>query len=99
MAAIVHVTSVVRFIIEQSKRQWIQEGKTVATGLVKVQYYLWLFVDWDQCPDPLFGRDNGPILPSVSSGIFHPAARLGWSYHHGSEAIQSTIELQSRRSL
>ena len=49
MAAIVHVTSVVRFIIEQSKRQWIQEGKTVATGLVKVKYsvlsvvdYLWL---------------------------------------------------------
>ena len=32
--------------------------------------------DWDQCPDPLFGRDIGPILPSVSSGIFHPAARL-----------------------
>ena len=59
MAAIVHVTSVVRFIIEQSKRQWIQEGKTVATGLVKVQYYLWLFVDWD----------NGPILLH-----FHPVS-------------------------
>ena len=69
MAAIVHVTSVVRFIIEQSKRQWIQEGKTVATGLVKVQYYLWLFVDWDQCPDPLFGRDHGPILLH-----FHPVS-------------------------
>ncbi len=70
-----HVTRVVRFIIEQSKRQWIQEGKTVAT-VVKVKYsvlsvvdYLWLFVDWDQCPDPLFGRDNGPILLH-----FHPVS-------------------------
>lgn len=77
-----HVTRVVRFIIEQSKRQWIQEGKTVAT-VVKVKYsvlsvvdYLWLFVDWDQCPDPLFGRDNGPILHPVSSGIFRSVARL-----------------------
>jgi len=22
-------------------------------------------VDWDQCPDPLYGRDNGPILPPL----------------------------------
>ena len=33
-------------------------------------------VDWDHCPDRLSGRDNGPILPAVLSGIFHPAARV-----------------------
>jgi len=32
-------------------------------------------VDWDHCPDHLFGRDNGPILQTVSPGIFHSAAR------------------------
>ncbi len=27
-------------------------------------------VDWDQCPDPLYGRDNGPILHPASSDSF-----------------------------
>ena len=36
-------------------------------------------VDWDQCPDPLFGRDKWSH-PTVTPGIFHPAARLTASH-------------------
>ena len=32
-------------------------------------------VDWDQCPDPLFGQDKWSP-PTVTPGILHPAGRL-----------------------
>ncbi len=33
-------------------------------------------VEWNQCPDPLLGRDRWSHPTLLSSGIFHPAARL-----------------------
>jgi len=33
-------------------------------------------VDWDQCPDPLLGRDKWSHPTLLSSGVFHLAARL-----------------------
>ena len=50
-------------------------------------------VDWDHCPDHLFGRDNGPILQTISPNIFHSAARANGRMATGLTVIEVLFAL------